>query len=60
MDMRQPPKDGQSVNAGEHESHALSKAQGEDNWWPGIGRWRLGMVCEEATLELGHPEVFEP
>jgi hypothetical protein len=23
-----------------------------ENWWPGIGRWRLGMKMEEATIEF--------
>jgi hypothetical protein len=23
-----------------------------ENWWPGIGRWRLGMKMEDATIEF--------
>jgi hypothetical protein len=23
-----------------------------ENWWPGLGRWRLGMKMEEATIEF--------
>jgi hypothetical protein len=23
-----------------------------ENWWPGMGRWRLGMKMEEATVEF--------
>ena len=26
------------------------------NWWPGLGRWRVGMWLENATLTLGEPE----
>lgn len=25
-----------------------------EHWWPGIGRWRIGMVMEDA--DLGFPE----
>ena len=37
------------------------KGQGKryENWWPGWKRrWHLGIACEDATLELGKPEVF--
>ncbi|KAL9098179.1 MAG: hypothetical protein Q9163_006111 [Psora crenata] len=57
-DMRQPPEDRQVANPGENEGGTLVK--GENNWWPGMGRWRLGMVCDEATLEIGKWDVFDP
>jgi len=22
------------------------------NWWPGVGRWRIGMVMEDANIEF--------
>ena len=33
------------------------KAKGYENWWPGMRRWHLGMICKDATLELGEPEI---
>ena len=27
-----------------------------ENWWPGLGRWRLGLWLEDAVLDLGNPE----
>lgn len=36
-----------------------TKGEGYENWWPGMRRWHLGMVCEDATLELGEPEVLD-
>ena len=57
IDMKQPDKDrkaGESVN-GPGEGAA---GKGYENWWPGMGRWHLGMVCEDSTLELGEPEVL--
>ena len=37
------------------------RANGEEmmaseNWWPGLGRWRVGIWLENATLTLGEPE----
>ena len=23
-----------------------------DNWWPGIGRWRIGLMMEDATIDF--------
>ena len=28
----------------------------EENWWPGLGRWKLGLWSEDAVLTLGEPE----
>jgi hypothetical protein len=25
-------------------------SEGNENWWPGIGRWRIGMKMEDATI----------
>jgi hypothetical protein len=27
-----------------------------ENWWPGFGRWRLGAMMEDATIEFGEGE----
>ena len=57
FDMQQS-QNGEGTVSGTNESNARSKRKDADNWWPGIGRWRLGMSCEDATLELEGPEVF--
>jgi hypothetical protein len=30
-----------------------------ENFWPGLGRWRVGVMMEKATLGLEHPETWE-
>ena len=32
--------------------------EGWENWWPGMGRWHLGLECREMTLTLGEPEIL--
>lgn len=58
FDMRQAggiKKEGEVLpEAGE----AREKEQVEENWWPGMRRWNLGLTCENATLDLGEPEVL--
>ena len=33
--------------------------KGAENWWPGMGRWKLGMSMDDATLEIGEPQMFK-
>lgn len=32
--------------------------EGEENWWPGGGRWRLGVKMEGATVVFPEGEVL--
>ena len=57
LDMKQPSRKA-AAGAGEQEGDSLLKGDKDDHWWPGIGRWRLGMSCEDAILEIGEPELF--
>ena len=55
FDMRQPKgKD-------EHERVRDTRFEStrNENWWPGLRRWHLGLYCPNATLELGEPQVLE-
>jgi len=36
----------------------LSQGEGEGNWWPGGGRWRLGAVMKDATVLFPEGEVL--
>ena len=58
LDMEQPRKRSAAAK-GEQQSNTPSKECKEDYWWPGFGRWRLGMSCEDLTLELGEPDIFK-
>lgn len=44
---------------GQHGGNAMPETQAKDyeNWWPGMGRWHLGVTCVDATLQLGEPEI---
>ena len=68
-DMRQPKTETggeRSEGTGSTESDTLlaadqaSKRQQvvSDNWWPGLGKWRIGLWLEDAVLELGEGETF--
>lgn len=62
IDMKQPDGDRQHGEAepSQEEGAALleNKGKGYENWWPGMRRWQLGLICEDATLDLGEPEVL--
>lgn len=30
-----------------------------ENFWPGLGRWQVGMKMENADLEFGYPEIWD-
>lgn len=64
FDLRQPVREGREEVEGEGEGEEDALLQGgenkgeEDNWWPGGGRWRLGIWCQEAKLALGEAEIL--
>ena len=62
IDMKQADQDhGNGVAAdGSEGSTTLLKQDGKgyENWWPGMRRWNLGVVFQDATLELGDPEII--
>ena len=63
IDMKQADEDRKRGEGavGQEEGDAVVRKEGKgyENWWPGMRRWHLGMVCENATLELGEPEVIQ-
>lgn len=63
IDLRQPVKEGRGESEGEGEGEGDALLRGgenksEENWWPGGGRWRLGIWCQEAKLTLGEAEIL--
>lgn len=56
FDMKQVDRE-RSVAPEAEEEDALLGKKGDENWWPGMGRWHLGLCCPDATLELGEPIV---
>ena len=61
IDMKQSDGDIEEAAVSQEQADAplQTKGKGYENWWPGMRRWHLGMVCEDATLELGEPEVLD-
>ena len=68
-DMKQPRTEALSERnegTGSTESDTLlavdrtSKPPNEQNehWWPGLGRWRIGLWLDDAVLELGEGETL--
>jgi len=35
------------------------KQDTNNNWWPGLGRWRIGLWLDDAVLELGKAEEMD-
>lgn len=64
IDLRQPVREGRAEGEGEGEGERDALLRGgenkseEENWWPGGGRWRLGIWCQEAKLTLGEAEIL--
>ena len=62
IDMKQPDRDPQNGKAAASQDESATsladKGKGYENWWPGMGRWHLGMTWEDTTLELGDPEII--
>lgn len=69
IDLRQPlvaaggrREDTEGDEGDEGEGDALLGKRGnkneEENWWPGGGRWRLGIWCQDGELTLGEAEVL--
>lgn len=57
IDMKQPANGAKGTESGEGEGGALLAKEANENWWPGLRRWHLGLHCPDATLELGDPEI---
>lgn len=41
------------------EDGGASTSGGYENWWPGIGRWRIGMKMEDATIIFPEGEYWD-
>lgn len=58
---------GRDVGSGVSEDDSLlaqnasseSKRDTNKNWWPGLGRWRMGLWLDDAVLELGEAEEMD-
>ncbi len=51
FDMKQPDG-GKSAGSGAAERDALLGKERNDNWWPGMGRWHLGLCCPEGERSI--------
>ena len=58
IDMKQPSEGQKTDGHGESEGDALLAKTGNENWWPGLRRWNLGLYVPDGKLELGEPEVW--
>ena len=58
FDMRQPGEGQKTNGQGQSEGDALLAKTENENWWPGLRRWNLGLYLPNSTLELGEPEFW--
>ena len=57
--MKQPQSHPEMASEGQEEGDALlQKRPKEENWWPGLRRWHIGLWFENAALDLGWPEIW--
>lgn len=60
IDMRQPYSKSETASEGDEEEDALLQRKPKDeNWWPGMRRWHIGLWFEDAKLDLGEPEIWK-
>lgn len=59
IDIKQPDDVSKHTGSGTGEGDSLLAKKGNENWWPGLRRWHLGMYCPDAVLELDEPEILE-
>ena len=45
-----------SLLSNRSQGKAVNVLEGVDNWWPGLGRWRIGLWLDDAVLTLGEAE----
>lgn len=59
IDMKQPPSESGVEGDGNEEGDALlGRKQKNENWWPGMKRWHVGLWFDNATLSLSEPEIL--
>ena len=59
IDMKQPPSESDLQGDGDEEGDALlARNQKNENWWPGMKRWQIGLWFDNAALEIGEPEIL--
>ena len=56
--MKQPQGEMKDAGVGSEEADSLLIRGENENWWPGMRRWNIGLYCPDATLDLGEPEVL--
>ncbi|MCJ1385718.1 hypothetical protein MMC17_008841 [Xylographa soralifera] len=44
------PQQGDTADTTEHSNGVYSQFE---NWWPGLGRWQIGLKLEDAAIEFG-------
>lgn len=60
IDMKQPSSKLEAPSEGHEEEDTLLQREPKDeNWWPGLRRWHIGLWFENATLDLGEPEAWK-
>lgn len=59
IDMKQPTSGSEAEGDGDEEGDSLlGKSQKNENWWPGMKRWQVGLWFDNAALDLGEPEIL--
>lgn len=57
--MKQPPSESELQGDGDEEKDALlEKNQKNENWWPEMKRWQIGVWLDNAALELDEPQLL--
>ncbi len=60
FDMKQPRGKVETASEGDEEGDALLQGKRRDeNWWPGMRRWQIGLWLEDGKLALGESETWK-
>lgn len=59
IDLKQPPSKSKAAGTGgEEDDGLLEREQKNENWWPGLKRWHVGLSFEDASLTISEPEIL--
>ncbi|MCJ1269805.1 hypothetical protein MMC22_009698, partial [Lobaria immixta] len=59
IDMKQPPSRSDAEGDGDEEGDALlGRKPNNENWWPGMKRWHVGLWFDNGALDVDEPEIL--
>jgi hypothetical protein len=55
---RMPTEEDRLLGSTDEDAGNETSSSGFENWWPGLGRWRIGVKMEDATIDFAEGESW--